>query len=510
MLTNKQYAEIVDFDRRYRGLDKCKADQIYHVRRTIRYNYIVAEKPRRGRRGAKPDVRSEVVIVNVAVRLDVNYVPIVKEVIWMRPETGWQECRDLSYCGIAGWMVMWANSDYRKRKPRAGEKFRIGRWVHDRSHHMDFKHGRPGFNRTYDPTVNVQALAETRYKYCQYDEDAPCSTGLMEWLSLYCREPKVELLAKCGLYCFINPAGLKALKQKSIFQWAKDNMTMLRTYKFLPIKYVLWAARHDTTLEDARRHYEIVVHNLSYQLNSMRWHLKYPGNDRAGCKLKLDYERLAGLLKKWHVDGYEYGRYIWHAFDAGLDLKNDGTLYPPTRGGRKAFMARLGELERECARLEEIRERAEKKRRKAEEKAEREWIAKTMKVRFEEIEAFQKSLRRTATLRGCGYTLVLAKTQKELRAEGRRMGNCVGNGTYGRGIVEGDRLIVMLGLGGKSYCDIEIDRSNWCVRQCYLKGNTKPPKEVRELAARIAAFLKEEHKRHRKAGLFNVPRRKAA
>lgn len=509
MLTNKQYAEVVDFDRWYRGLDKCKADQIYHVRRTIRYNYIVAEKPRRGRRGAKPDGRSEVVIVNVAVRLDVNYVPIVKEVMWMRPETGCQEYRDMSYCGIAGWTVRWAKSDYHKRKPRAGEKFRIGRRVDDRSYHVDFKHGRPGFNRTFDETVNPQALEGTRYQYCRYD-DVPCHTGLMEWLALYRREPKVELLAKCGLYCFINPAGLKALKQKRIFQWAKDNMEMLRKHSRLPIKYVLWAARHDTTLEDARHHYEIVVHNLSYQLDSTRSHLKYPMNDRVGVKLKLDYERLAGLLKKWHVDGYEYGRYIQHAFDAGLDIKNDGTLYPPTRGGRKAFMARLEELERECARLEEIRERAEKKRRKAEGKAEREWIAKTIKVRFEEIEAFQKSLRRTATLRGCGYTLVLAKTQKELRAEGRRMGNCVGNGTYGRGIVEGDRLIVMLGLGGKSYCDIEIDRRNWRVSQCYLKGNTTPPEEVREFADRIAAFLKEEHKRHRKAGLFNVPRRKAA
>ncbi len=514
MLTDEQIAEVVEFDRQYRECDR-RIDRLKKFnRRTIRYNYIVPceskEKSLAEVLGFDKPTKKEVCIVNVAVRLDVNYVPIVKEVMWMRPETGWQEYRDMSYYGIAGWTVRWAKSDYRKRKPRAGEKFRIGRRVDDRSYHMDFKHGRPGFNRTFDETVNPQALEGTRYQYCQYDDDVPCHTGLMEWLALYRWEPKVELLAKCGLYCFINPAGLKALKQKRIFQWAKDNMAMLRKHSHLPIKYVLWAARHGTTLEGARRHYEIVVHNLSHQLDSVRWHLKYPGNDRAGCKLKIDYERLAGLLKKWHVDGYEYGRYIQHAFDAGLDIKNDGTLYPPTRGGRKAFMARLEELERECARLEEIRERAEKKRRKAEEKAEREWIAKTMKVRFEEIEAYQKSLRRTATLRGCGYTLVLAKTQKELRAEGRRMGNCVGNGTYGRGIVKGDRLIVMLGLGGKSYCDIEIDRRNWRVNQCYLKGNTTPPEEVREFADRIAAFLKEEHKRHRKAGLFNVPRRKAA
>ena len=509
-LTKEQYAEVVEFDRKSRVDAMLRNEKKSLDRRTNRYNYIVPKNPRRGRRGAKPDGRAEVMIVNVAVRLDMNHVPVVKEVMWMYPETGWQEYQDMKYYGVAGWTVQWRSSETRSRRKRGKEPFRIGEPVWDRRYNMDFKHGRPGFNRTYDETVNPEALAETRYKYCQYADDVPCCTGLMEWLSLYRREPKVELLAKCGLYCFINPAGLKALKQKSIFQWAKDNMAMLRGYRHLPIKYVLWAARHDTTLEDARRHYEIVVHNLSHQLDSVRWHLKYPGRERAGFKLKIDYERLAGLLKKWHVDGYEYGRYIQHAFDAGLDLKNDGTLYPPTRGGRKAFMARLEELEAECARLEEIRERAERKRRKAEEKAEREWIAKTMKVRFEEIEAFQKSLRRTATLRGCGYTLVLAKTQKELRAEGRRMGNCVGNGTYGRGIVEGDSLIVMLGLGGKSYCDIEIDRRNWRVNQCYLKGNHTPPDEVRKFAARIAAILKEEHKRHRKAGLFKVPRRNAA
>lgn len=513
MLTNEQYAEIVEFDRKSREYDRLRNEKKSLDRRTFRYNYIVPceSKPKSLAvvLGYDRPTKNEVCIVNVAVRLDANYVPIVKEVMWMRPETGWQEYRDLSYYGIAGWTVRWARSDYRKRKPRAGERFRIGRRVDDRSYHMDFKYGRPVFNRTYDPTVNVHALAETRYKYCQYDDENECKTGLMEWLSLYRDEPKVELLAKCGLYCFISPAGLKALKGKRIFQWAKDNMEMLRRYSYPPIAYVLWAARHNTTLEDARRHYDL-VHNLCHKLDSVRWHLKYPGNDRASGKLKLDYERLAGLLKKWHVDAYEYGRYIEHAFDLGYDLRNEGTLYPPTRGGRKAFMARLEELERECAKIEAERDRIERAQRKEASKREKKWLAEIMKPRIAEIKAFQDSLKRTATLRGCGYTIVLAKTQKELLAEGRRMGNCVGNGTYGRGIVTGDKLIVMLGLGGKSYCDIEIVRSTWTVKQCYLKGNQRPPDEVRKLAERIAKLLKEEHARHKKAGLFKMPRRKAA
>lgn len=508
MLTNKQYAEIVEFDRKHRGLDKCKADQIYHVRRTIRYNYIVACRSKTRRRAGAEARRpeGEVCIVNVAVRLDMNYVPVVKEVMWMRPETGWQEYRDLSYYGIAGWAVRWRCSETRsRRKLRAGEKFRIGKPVDGERFHMAFKHGRPGFNRTYDDTINPEALEETRYKYCQYADDTPCFTGLMEWLALYRREPKVELLAKCGLYCFIKPAGLKALKQKSIFQWAKDNMAMLRGYRLLPIKYVLWAARHGTTLEGARRHYDL-VHNLCYKLDSVRWHLKYPGHDRAGVKLKLDYERLAGLLKKWHVDGYEYGRYIQHAFDAGLDLKNDGTLYPPTRGGRKAFMERLEDMEARARK----KARAEIRAKRAAERAEAKWIRDTMKTRIKELEAFQKSLKRTDVLKGCGYTLVLAKTQKELLAEGKKMHNCVGCGTYGQAIVKGDSLIVMLKNHSASFCDIEIDRKSWKVRQCYLKHNKTAPKEVQELAKRLAAWFKEEHQRHMKRGTFKELRRKAA
>ena len=518
MLTNEQYAEVVEFDRQYRELDR-RIDRLKKCnRRTIRYNYIVpcdSKASLANVLGYDKSIKKEVVIVNVAVRLDVNYVPIVKEVMWMRPETGWQEYRDLSYYGIAGWTVRWARSDYRKRKPRAGERFRIGRRVDDRAYNMVFKHGRPGFNRTYDPTVNVHVLADTRYKYCQYDDENECKSGLMEWLSLYREEPKVELLAKCGLYCFISPAGLKALKDKRVFAWAKDNMKMLRKYHMPPIRYVLWAARHNTTLEDARRHYDL-VHNLCYKLDSVRYHLRIGGHDGRGLggrenfKLKLDYERLAGLLKKWHVDAYEYGSYLEHAFDLGYDLRNEGTLYPPTRGGRKAFMARLEEFEHEHARIEAERDRIERAQRKEASKREKEWLAKIMKPRIEEIKAFQDSLKRTATLRGCGYTIVLAKTQKELLAEGRRMGNCVGNGTYGRGIVTGDKLIVMLGLGGKSYCDIEIVRSTWTVKQCYLKGNEIPPDKVRKLAERIAKHLKAEHARHRKLGMFKALERKVA
>ena len=79
------------------------------------------------------------------------------------------------------------------------------------------------------------------------------------------------------------------------------------------------------------------------------------------------------------------------------------------------------------------------------------------------------------------------------------MNNCVGNGVYGRGILEGDTLIVMLkSANGKSYCDIEIERDTWRVRQCYTKGNQLPPDEVQKLAMRIAAELKKIYAKSKK------------
>ena len=94
------------------------------------------------------------------------------------------------------------------------------------------------------------------------------------------------------------------------------------------------------------------------------------------------------------------------------------------------------------------------------------------------------------------------------------MGNCVGCGLYGKGIVEGDRLIVMLkkpnGKGFESFCDIEIDRKTWVVKQCYLKKNEQAPEEVRELARKIAHWLKAVHKRHQKRKMFKALERKSA
>ena len=287
------------------------------------------------------------------------------------------------------------------------------------------------------------------------------------------------------------PLSLQKLGSEAINARYCESLTIpnpeLQIFAQIPVAGYSKDAKPFSSIDDAidgQVAFETKTNELSQKLDSMRWNLRIADDGWRPVKLKLDYERLAKLLPKWGVDACEYGRYIQHAKEAGLDLRNEGTLYPPVTGGRKAFMRRLEELEANAAKMKAAA------------------IDKAMSERAPEIAAFQESVERTKTLHGCGYKIVLAKTQGELLAEGKRMGNCIGNGVYGRGIATGHKLIVMLKLpgvrGGKSFCDIEIDRHTWKVRQCYTKGNRIPPDEVRELANRIATFLKAEYKRQQR------------
>ena len=254
------------------------------------------------------------------------------------------------------------------------------------------------------------------------------------------------------------------------------------------VKAAIWAAKSGKSLADGNRHFELV----ESMKHAFGWHGRPDG-------LRLDYERLAKLLTKWHVRVEDYGRYLCECKRAGLDLRNEGTLYPPTKGGRDAFVARTEALEREGDRIERNARRRAARMHAKNERERQERLANLAKERAPEIEAFQKSLDRTKTLLGCGYKLVLAKTQAELLKEGKRMGNCVGCGTYGEGIVLGNTLILtMQGRDEKARFCVEIDRKSWKVRQCYGRHNSAASDEVRDLAGRVAESLKAKAKEMRK------------
>ena len=500
-LTKRQIMEIARFDwKRRTGLDfdgrrygsvtggkakrltdawsPCHGSDVFKgkerpTRKTLRYNYIVA-RTTNGRSGAPEPQPVDVDVLHVAVRLDRAYRQVVKDVGRWHIRSGRLELRDIDYHGIGGWIVEWQDEDWKCRA--AGDGPRIGKPLDDGWCNGGKWKFNTGLTFPWHETVNPKALKGTRYEWCQYGDDTPCKAGLVDWLMMYRAEPKIELLAKAGMYALICPVGLKALKDRRIRDWCmahREEIARGERYRRHEAADILYAARHGGTIAAARKRREFVTDARRYV---------------GGGPWRIDYDRLRKAIGRWHVGIDEFSRYLEYAHDCGLDLRNEGTLYPPTKGGREVFMARLEKLESRAARVRRARERKE---REAEERR----IAEVMKTRLPELEAFQRSFERTAELTGCGYTIRLAKSQEELLAEGRRMGNCVGCGTYGRGIVEGDTLIVMLGLGGRSHCDIEIERKTWTVRQCYLKGNKRAPEEMHELARRIAACCKAEWKR---------------
>lgn len=517
MLSKQQLREIVTFDRRARGLGEYDGRRYgtmskralafcsKHVlaadpyggmpesgspywnaadgerikdgaptRKTLRYNYIVRGK------WTKDPRKREVKVYHVAVRLNREYCPIVKVVATYSPVTNQVRFRDMGYHGLCGWIVYWDRKDYDNKAIRA--------WIYPRALDKWEDHSckwGDGIKFPWHETINPQALEGTRYQYCQYRDGL--GTGLCDWLWLYREEPHIENLAKMGLYDFITPFATKALKDNRVFRWVLEHADELK--KRCSVKAAIWAAKSGKSLADGNRHFELV----ESMKHAFGWHGRPDG-------IRFDYERVAKLLKKWHVHVEDYGRYLCECKRAGLDLRNEGTLYPPTKGGHDAFVARTEALEREGDRIERNARRREKRLHAKEEHERQERLANLAKERAPEIEAFQKSLDRTKTLRGCGYKLVLAKTQAELLKEGKRMGNCVGCGTYGEGLVVGNTLILtMQGRDEKARFCVEIDRKSWKVRQCYGRHNSAASDEVRDLAGRVAESLKAKAAEMRKA-----------
>lgn len=437
------------------------------TRKTLRYNVIVRAPSCRGPNARRRNLRvREVTVVHVAVRLNRSYTPVVKEVSRIDLATGDIAFRDMGYHGMGGWIVYWDRSDWENKSIRA--------WMCPRSmgkeEHEEYRTG-GALTFPRHETVNPEDLKGTRYEYCQW----PGEHGLVDWLMLYRAEPKIETLAKMGLAWLCTPTAAKALHDPAVRRYLTDHAEELKRC-VCDVREFVWAARRNQTLATARRHFRLIGEFRIY-------------NRLTG--LRIDYERVRRMLPKWHAEVREYARYLEYANRAGLDMRCEGVLYPPVGRGKTAFHARLEGLENESERRERRRLKLEMERQRKKEEARRREIADLMAARLPEIRAFQESLDTSRIVDlGKGVKAVLARSQEDLLAEGRRMNNCVGTGTYGEGIARGDTIIVMFRDRLNSICDAEIDRRNWSVRQCYFRHNKPATEEYRNAAGLIAAHLK--------------------
>ena len=455
MLSQAEIEEIVAYDRKRRK----KLDTGRLWRGTERYNYLRQTGGEPGARDwrKRPDIK----ILHVAVRLDMGYSPFVKVVAIFRPSLDSMELGDIRCAGAAGWIVTWSGEEIDNELPHPPQEgVRTTGWW--RGH---IGAGSPaGFD--WRGIVNRSVLKGSRFEYSGFEED---QCDIIGHLRIAAQYPEIEHLKKAKLECFIAPSILQACRRdRKLYEKA-----MARAAEFkddTPPSVILWALRHDKSLKEAREHFKFADEWSRAGVWGFPFHLS---------KLKIDYERLRKAAGKWKVSASEYWRYLQYANECGRDLGCEGVKYPPVKGGRKAFMARLEALEAEVAR------RAEEQRRK-ERKAHEQRMAKLREKRMPELERIRRLMR----TRAGGLELVLPTSQQELHQLGERMHNCVGNGSYWQGVMEGRCLILEIRKDGKSAYCVEITRPHFMVLQCYGRHNSKAPDEIRELAREMAAEFK--------------------
>ena len=455
MLSQAEIEEIVAYDRKHRR----KRDNGRLWRGTERYNYLRQTGGEPGARDWRK--RPDIEILHVAVRLDMGYSPFVKVVAIFRPSLYSMELGDIRCAGAAGWIVTWQGKEIDNKLPHPPQEgVQTTRWW--RGH---LGAGSPaGFD--WRGIVNRSVLKGSRFEYSGFEED---QCDIIGHLRITAQYPEVEHLKKAKLQSFIAPSILQACRRdRKLYEKAMARAAEFR--RETSPRVILWALRHDKSIRETNKYFEFVDEWSQEGRHTFPLGLGY---------LKMDYERLQKSARKWDVRASEYWRYLHYANECGLDLGCEGVKHPPVGGGRKAFMARLEALEAEVAR------RAEEQRRKEREAYEKR-MAKLQETRMPELERIRRLMR----TRAGGLELVLPTSQQELHQLGKRMHNCVGNGSYWQEVMEGRCLILEIREKKESAYCVEITRPHFAVLQCYGRRNSKAPDEIRELAREMAAEFK--------------------
>ena len=416
------------------------------VRMTYRYTTLI------------PKRNGEVRFVVFAVRLSKDYR---QPICTMDTDRDSVALRNVGFHGMAGWKVYWdeeeceffgANSWYGAT--------RFGEWSTD----LRWKF-RAGYCFPLEKVLNVEVLAQTRYRYHGWSRGN--GIGLYDYLRLYREYPRVELLAKAGLWSVCNFGTLRRLvKNKALMEFIRTHRTEIEVDRY-GINEINIAMRLGCTLEEARS-------RLSISLNLSRYGVvRHASTDEmADWIIRLQKSRKMGEIQAIQ----EYARYVRYAQEAGYDVAVRSVALPPIKG----FADRLERIEREAARAERLKKRRESyAARKRRERA-----RQTIKAIVGKFDG--------APIKG--FVVAIPTTQKALVELGKAMHNCVGDGRYAAKIRDGNSVIVALTSSGRSIVCIELDMVRGVVAQCYGQRNTVPPAGAQPAAEQLLARIKMEIK----------------
>lgn len=426
-LTEADEARVKEFDAAVRAR-WCREYSVLVCRKTFRYLYLVP-------------TADGVEVLTVACRITKGNAWETKIVAWQSPPSTTIYLRSFEYKGITGWVVNWREAKY-----KAYDDY-VLRWEY-----------KSGLAFPYDAVINPGALAETKYKWCGWSPAV--RVGLVDYLHLYERDPRIEHLAKAHLYNLICPSGLAALKNDRFFRWCRDHAQEILTTG-AGIRELRWAFNHRKSISDAMAHFTALATICRYTIPKACLH--------RAVQIKAFFDTLDAS----DISRYEYTRYLSYAEGLGWDVADDRVLFPSL----KTFRELLERTEGLMAREEKKRERMKQRERNAN--------IKTVAEKYK------------CVIPHDSYSVAFPLTSSDLVTEGRKMHNCVGRYGYDLKIASGKSVVFFIRRDGKPYADCEVEMSPTIkMRQLYARHNSKVDPDAEDFAARILCHIKRVSKRN--------------
>ena len=475
----------------------CRLDQF----RRVTADYLWRESPRcciSGRLRKKtryhlvlrPLARGRLRLLLAATREVGGEVRGVAE--WLVGDPAWRLNPTCDFYGaLAGWITDW------KADPRKAKDLRI-------------KVGRMGGKHATAPLwpwaslANDGAAIDTPWEWIARAARTVEEKKLPDYFAAARTAPRVELLARAGLNeAWFRPGALRALEaDEELRRVVAQNAERIASERLLP-RDLLYGRRRGWSFEQTARHAALRT----------CWH----GCPTYGVDLEAA-ERYVGWARHdprcpamalgLHVTRREYSEYCDNARQAGLDLARREVAFPRDfdgafkRAEEAAHRKRREEARRAQAAAiakltpEEIaamrRRRAEAEARRRAERIKRKEALRQMAPRLRTAATFAAVALKRMPLPD-GWRVRPIRTVAEFRAEGERMHNCIGTGTYAEKVAQG--RAICFAIEGPTPADrhdleLALGKSPRVV-QLYGVCNRPPVDVAREIASRVVVAIRE-------------------
>ena len=340
---------------------------------------------------------------------------------------------EYSWCSMYGFKVGWFVEGLSKQKTW----YETSYWctVEDRFYKPSSKLINPEF-----------PLKLKNYKYSAIDKYT--NEDKLQYLRIYEKYPKVELLVKAGLSSF-------ATRKTIVEKLSEDK------------NFGKWMFKNKEELE--KKHFYINALNKAYKLNKPLAEVQMNLESKKALSIadnhriikeffsKNEYDKLINYLWKQHSSLYIYEDYLRACKELELNMNEDKNRYP------KEFMRwhdiRINELDSKRAEID----------------------ARKRKELFENFtKVASKYLGLERNLKDA-YITIIAKSPTELVYEGEQLHHCVGKMGYDQKFAKEQSLIFFIRNKNNPdvpFVTIEYSIKTKSILQCYGYRDSKPKEEV--------------------------------